>query len=105
MSSRVILKRGNDQVVTLAGLRATDLNMYLNEAVVTATLLDSKGAVVPAFQNVPMLYVPGSDGSYEWVIESATMMLPKNVEYSLVFTAEQAGLNYRVVHPVSVVDA
>ena len=103
--TRVVLKRGNDQVVTLLGLRAVDTNMYLNEAVVKATLKDSKGNNVPAFVDVPMMYVPASDGAYEWVIESDTMMLPKNVEYSLVITAVQESLNYRVVHPVSVVDA
>jgi hypothetical protein len=104
--SRVILKRGNDQVVTMTGLRTTAVvPVYLNEATVKATLQDSKGANIPAFTDVPMVYVPDSSGDYEWVIESDTMMLPKSVEYSLVITAVQEGLNYRVVHPVSVVDA
>jgi hypothetical protein len=101
----VILKRGNDQVVTLTGLRAVQQNIYLNTATVKATLHDSKNVPVPAFTNVEMVYVEGSDGNYEWVIESDTMMLHKSVEYSLVITAAQDGLNYRVVHPVSVVDA
>ena len=101
---RIVLKRGNDQVVTLKGLRATDLNTFLNEAAVFATLLDSRNAPVPAFSHVPMLYVPESDGDYEWVIESDTMMLPKSVEYALEIKAAQEGLNYRVVHPVSISD-
>jgi hypothetical protein len=101
---RVILKRGNDQVVTLVGLRTTDTDTYLNNATVRATLLDSKGKPLPAFQDVLMTYVPASDGDYEWTIEGTTMMLPKNVEYSLVITAEEDEMNYRTVHVVSVID-
>jgi hypothetical protein len=91
-------------VVTLVGLRTTDTNTYLNNAEVRASLLDSKGKPIPAFQDVTMTYVPGSDGNYEWLVEGTTMMLPKNVEYSLVITAEEDDLNYRTVHVVSVID-
>ena len=101
---RVVLRRGNDQVVTLKGLRSVNPDTYLNEAVVKATLLDSKGTAIPAFQNVPMAYVSDSNGEYEWVIEGGTMMLPKNVEYSLEIKAEQQGLTYRSVNIVSVID-
>ena len=87
---RVILRRGNDQVVTLVGLRTTDTNQYLNQATVKATLRDSKEQPIPAFQNVPMSYVPNSDGAYEWRIEADTMMLSKSVEYSLEIKAVQA---------------
>ena len=103
--TRVILKRGNDQVVSMTGLRNTDTGEYLNTATVRATLYDSRGQIVPAFKDVFMSHVPGSNGDYEWTIESDTMMLPKSVEYSLEFKAVQGSLNYRVVHPVSVVDA
>lgn len=102
--SRVILRRGNDQIVTLLGLRATDTGVYLNDATVQATMLDSKGRVLPAFRDIPMTYVPDSNGAYEWVIEADTMFLSKSVEYSLVITAVQEGINYRTVHVVSVVD-
>jgi hypothetical protein len=102
--ARVIIRRGNDQVVTLVGLRTTDTGQYLNSATVKATLRDSKEQPIPAFSNVPMRYVPGSDGAYEWPIEADTMMLPKNVEYSLEIKAVQADLNYRTVHVVSVID-
>ena len=76
--SRVILRRGNDQIVTLSGLRATDTGVYLNDATVQATMLDSKGRVLPAFRDIPMMYVPDSDGAYEWVIEADTMFLSKS---------------------------
>lgn len=101
---RVVLRRGNDQVVTLLGLKTTDTKVYLNLATVTGTLFDSKGHAIPGFQNVPMTYVPDSEGNYEWLIEGVTMMLPKNVEYTLEIKAVQSGLNYRSVNPVSVVD-
>ena len=102
---RVVLKRGNDQVVTLVGLRTTDpVTVYLNAATVTATLYDSRGTVVEPFQDVPMPYVPESDGEYELAIAAATSMLPKSVEYSLEIKAVQDDLNYRAVHVTSVVD-
>jgi hypothetical protein len=103
--ARITLKRGNDQIVTLKGLRTTSSPpVYLNEAVVKGQLRDNKEQPIPGYQDISLPYVPGSDGNYEWVIESSTMMLPKGSEYSMVFTARQAELNYRVVHPVSVVD-
>ena len=102
---RVILRRGNDQVVTLTGLRTSDTKIYLNDADVKATLLDSKGKIIPQFQNVPMTYVIGSNGAYEWFVHANQMMLPKSVEYQLEIKAQQSGFNYRVVHVVSVIDA
>jgi hypothetical protein len=103
--ARITLKRGNDQVVTLKGLRTTTPPpIYLNTAIVKATLRDQKEQPIPGFQDISLPYVPGSDGNYEWVIDSTVMMLPKGSEYSLVFVAKQDELDYRVVHPVSVVD-
>lgn len=104
--SRITLKRGNDQVVTLRGLRTTDPQpVYLNDAIVRATLHDVKGQPLPAFQDVFMTYVPLSNGNYEWLIDAqATMPLPKSTEYSLVLTAKQDELDYRAVHVVSVID-
>jgi len=104
--SRVVIKRGNDQVVTLVGLRTTDpVTVYLNSAEVKATLFDSKGTVVQPFQEVSMPYVQGSEGNYEWSIAAANSMLSMGVEYSLEIKAVQDALNYRAVHAVSVVDA
>lgn len=103
---RVIIKRGNDQIVTMLGLRTTSQPpIYLNAATVKATLQDNKGAVVPPFQDVPMNYVAGSNGNYEWVIDSVHTMIPKGQEYALILTAKQDELDYRTVHAVSVVDA
>ena len=101
---RVILRRGNDQVVTLQGLRTTKTGVYLNEATVKATLMDSRNQIVQPFEEVTMNYVSGSNGDYEWLIEGETLLLKKNVEYSLEIKAEESGLNYRTVHAVSVVD-
>jgi len=102
---RIVVKRGNDQIISLMGLKSTDDNIYLNSATVTASLRDYRGNVVPPFEEVPMAYVTGSDGNYEWFIDSIDSMLPKGVEYQLEIKAEQAGVNYRTVHVVSVVDA
>lgn len=101
---RLILKRGNDQIVTLTGLQADGTGEYLNDALVKATLLDGRGQPIPPFQNLTMPYKAGSDGEYEWIIDAPTMMLAKNVEYLLVITAKQGELDYRTVRPVTVED-
>ena len=90
-------------MVTLLGLQSVE-GIYLNAATVKATLRDSKEMPIPAFANVSMPYIPGSDGAYYWWVQGAVMMLPKHVEYSLEIKAEQSGLKYRVVHVVSVID-
>jgi hypothetical protein len=104
--SRIVLKRGNDQSVRMTGLHkvGTSPKQYLNAATVKASLFDSKGLAVPSYQNVTMAYVPDSNGTYEWVIEGSLMSLAKGQEYSLVFTAEETGMNYRTVHQVTVAD-
>lgn len=102
---RVTLKRGNDQVVTLTGLRTTTQPpTYLNAATVKATLHDPKGQPMPAYSDIPMVYIADSNGNYEWQIASELMMLPPSNDYSMVLTAKQDELDYRVVHVVSVVD-
>jgi len=100
---RLVLKRGTDQIVTLTGLRATDTQSYLNTATVKGTLLD-RGQPIPALKDIPMTYVPESNGDYEWLILASQSMLQKNVEYSLVVVAQQGSLNYRTTSPVTVED-
>lgn len=104
MSQRLTLRRGNDQKVTLSGLRGVETDVYLNSATVKATLFDSRGTPIPVFTDVPMTYVTASNGSYEWRIASHTLMLGLGVEYQLVITARQGELDYRTVRAVSVVD-
>jgi hypothetical protein len=58
--------------------------------------------VIAAYNEIPMTYVPASNGWYEWA--PLPMTLAKNVEYQLVFVAEQEGLHYRRVDVLSVID-
>ena len=104
--SRIVLKRGNDQSVKLTGLhkKGTVPKQYLNAATAKASLFDSKGVAVAAYQNVTMVYVADSDGNYEWLIEGTLMTLPKGQDYKLVVTAVETGMDYRAVHDVTVED-
>jgi hypothetical protein len=99
---RIEIKRGNDQIVTLPRLRVTNTLTYLNAATVKGTLYDSRGVAIPAFTNVTMAYVTDSDGTYEWVIDGPTMMLPPSKLYQLVITGREAGKDYRNVYDVTV---
>lgn len=104
MPQRLTLRRGNDQKVTLSGLRGVETDVFLNAATVKATLFDSRGKPIPVFSDVVMSYVTDSEGNYEWRIASHTLMLPPGVEYQLVISAKQDELDYRTVRPVSIVE-
>lgn len=102
---RIELKRGNDQVVQLPGLRlrATPTT-YLNAATVVGTLYDSHHAVVPGYGAVTFSYVVSSNGTYEWVIDGKYFMLASGTLYSLEITARQEEKDFRAVYEVTIAD-
>lgn len=103
---RLELKRGNDQIVTLPRLRLTGVipYQYLNAATVKATLLDGFGIVQEPFHEVTLTYVPDSEGTYQWEIDGPQLMMPKGDTYRLEVTAVEAGMDFREVYAVTVID-
>jgi len=99
---RIELKRGNDQIVTLPGLRLVSNGQFLNAAVVTATLYDSKGVVVPSVNQVTMEHVPDSNGDYLWPIDGHTLMLSPSTQYTLVITAREDEKDFRASYEVTI---
>jgi len=68
--------RGNTQFLTLKGLysggdKTTGPLTYQNSATVTATLNDVNGNPQPQLTNVPLAYVSGSNGWYQYTIPSS----------------------------------
>ena len=101
---RITLKRGNDQIITLSGLRIMHTAEYLNAATVIGNILDVKGKPVPSLSNATMTYVPDSNGEYEWKVAGQATMIPPNKSYLLVVTAAQESMHYRTTCPVTVED-
>lgn len=60
---KLCLYQGNTGQVLVNGLQDNDGN-YLNAATLTATLLDQNRTVVAQLQNIPLAYVPNSNGDY-----------------------------------------
>jgi hypothetical protein len=76
MSDVVILYLRNDQIETLSGFKDAETGGYLNEATLTATLLDPELNPVAAFTDVELVYVPASSGNYELLITADMLVCP-----------------------------
>lgn len=81
----------NTEVVQITELQDQVSGQFLQNANVVATLYDRRGNPDPVFQNIPMAYVPGSDGTYQGQV-SASFNPTLGGGYKLVVTAEQAGV-------------
>jgi hypothetical protein len=68
--------------LTLAGLRSAG---WENSATVSATLFDPNGNAVSTFEDVVGTYVPGSNGSYVFIIPGS-FNPPAAAGYVLVIT-------------------
>lgn len=99
---RITIKRGCSQTITLPFLRNRADDVPVNDAVVKGTLLDGRGAAIPAFSNVPLSYVTASDGDYQWDIDGETMLLPIGDFYHVVLVAKAGVIDYRCQHNVTV---
>lgn len=63
---------GNDNNLTLSGLRNAETGGYLNDAAVTATLTTMDGVAVPGQSwPAPLNYVADSQGCYRLVLSRA----------------------------------
>lgn len=97
------LKRGNDQIITLPGLRVAATGVFLNTATVIAKLYDKEGNQVYQDTMVYVGSIPGN-GTYAMSIAGATLMLPKSSLYSLEVRAVEAGQEFRAVYTVNLTD-
>lgn len=95
----------NTQVIQVTELQDQITGSFLQNAQVTATLLDSRGNPDPVLNNITMSYIPGTDGTYNGTVPAA--FNPPGFAgagptggYQLVVTAVQAGIQAQWSIPV-----
>lgn len=92
----VTLFPNNTQVIQVLGLSDILTSQYLNNATVTATLLNARGQNDPVLQNISLGYITASNGNYAGVVPQSfnppEFVGEKLNGYQLVITAEQAGV-------------
>jgi hypothetical protein len=83
---------GNDNSLTLDGLRNGESGEFINSAVVMATLTTMAGAVVPGQTfPAPMQYVTDSQGCYRLILKGA-LTLVNGQYYKVQVSADGGGL-------------
>ena len=100
---------GNTQMLTLQGLASggddtTGPLVYVDNANVTATLMDPNWFPVTGFNNLTMTYVPGSEGWYQCIIPSSLQALTKQ-RYTLVIDADTGAGHLHREYPATVSNA
>jgi hypothetical protein len=91
----------NTQVVQITELQDQVTGQFLVNASVVATLFDRRGNPDPVFNGIAMSYVVGTDATYEGIVPAA--FNPKiGGGYTLVLTADQAGVQAQWTIPVIV---
>lgn len=71
----------NSQFVLGSGLKDQVTGSYINDAVLTANLLDSSGVVVTGATAMEGTYVAASDGNYQFQVDGATFN-PTSVSFT-----------------------
>ena len=98
------LYRENDQYVEVEGLRNLADGIFVNDATLTATLIDKDSVDVPGLIAVPGEYQAASDGTYRfpaWIPASPTPP-PNGRRYRLVVEGDVAGKAFSVTIPTEV---
>lgn len=91
MTQTIYLYPQNTQVLTLNGLQDVVTGDYLNQATVTATLIDRLGNVDVVINDLPLDYLPASNGNYQGTVPFA-FDAALGGGYILQVTANQAGV-------------
>lgn len=95
----------NTQVVEIDGLQDVIAQVYLNSATVSATLFDQRGVADPVLNEISMGYVAGTNGNYRGIVPESFSPPAWTGQaslsgYSLLLTADQAGVQAQFTIPV-----
>ena len=81
----------NNNWIQVAGLENVLDGSFLNAATVMATLINYRGIADPVLNNIPMTYIPASNGNYEGVAPD-TFNAPVGSGYILQIQATQGSV-------------
>lgn len=100
--NKLIMYPENDQLISLNGLFDIGTQLFFGQgAQVTATLYDQQGNAVPSCTNIQLLYILGSNGSFQGTVEE-TFNPPPGGGYRLKIDAHFGGADAEWVIPVDI---
>ena len=84
----------NDNLLSVTGLKNASSGSYMNDATVTATLVDSTGTTVTG-QTFPVTlsYVADTDGNYQATLEDALSLNEGSVYTATISATTSSGLS------------
>lgn len=87
---KMVFTRKNDQFIEIDGLQDPTTGAFVNNATVTATLVDQYGNAVPGCTNVTLNYLATTNGNYRGLVEQ-TFNPIIGAGYTLQVTATAPG--------------
>ena len=91
----------NTQVLNIIGLQDITTGDFLNSATVTASLYDENGNIDPVINDLPLGYLPATNGQYQGTVPD-TFNASLGGGYRMVITAVQAGIQAQFTIPAQV---
>ncbi|MGH8626450.1 MAG: hypothetical protein ACREYC_14670 [Gammaproteobacteria bacterium] len=95
-----VIYLANDNLLELQGLTNAASGAYVNDATVTATVVDKNGAnVAGGSWPLTLAYVAASNGKYRGTLQE-TLTLTEGQDYTAKVTVAGAGLTAFFEHPL-----
>lgn len=103
--AKKIFYQKNSQYLQISGLKdqSTTPATYVDDAVLTANLLDATGASVPGMTNVAGAYLSLSNGIYRFPVDPTTFNPPVGSTYTLIVDGTSQSRRYHDELAVQVV--
>jgi hypothetical protein len=94
--AKKIFYQQNSQYLQISGLKDQSQTpaVYVNDAVLTANLLDATGAAVLGMTNVSGAYQTSSNGVYRFPVDPTTFNPPVGSSYTLIVDGLSQGRRY-----------
>ena len=97
-----ILYPANKNVLNVTGLK-DETGGFVNNAVITASLLDPTGAHVPGLDAIPLTYIAQSNGNYQGIVAASAFSPAPGTGYILQLVITVGGvLTDTINRPASV---
>jgi hypothetical protein len=103
--AKKIFYQKNSQYLQISGLKDQSQTpvVYVNDAVLTANLIDGTGASVPGMTNVAGAFVTSSNGVYRFPVDPTTFNPPIGSTYTLIVDGTSQSRRYHDELAVQVV--